>query len=226
MSGRTTRRYVLGGCAAVLGVGLAGCADDGESERDERRDEREGADDGDENTGGSDAEPGATDETGGADGNEGAGESSINYENSYVLEIDLHEAGSPDITQTIHEGDVYTRTEFGNGEVVESYRVDGDVYSVLEGGICVIEADPAAENSVPDIENPSGVEGSLSPSETTTIDGESVDVYEHPEDDARWYVSTETGYPVRFEMEVATVTYHSWGATEPITPPDMECREV
>lgn len=171
---------------------------------------------------------GCTGDDGGGDGSgngSGGDEREINYDESYVMEIDLHEAGTPEISQTHHEEDYYTRTEFGNGEVIESYYVDGESYAIVEGN-CILTDDPAAENSIPDIENPQGVHEQLEPTETTTIDGDSVEVYEHPEEDARWYVSTETGYPVRFEMPVATVTFHSWGDTEPIDAPDGACVEI
>ncbi|MCU4744780.1 hypothetical protein [Natronoglomus mannanivorans] len=201
MSGRVTRRRLLAACSVGIATGLAGCTgDDTESDGTSSRSD------------------GSTDSA-------GSGEDAIRYGNSYVAEIDLHEAGTPSITQTYHEGDYHTHTEFGNGEVIESYHVDGETYAIVSGN-CTIEENPPAENSVPDIENPRGVEEQLQPSETTTMNGESVEAYEHPEEDARWYVSTETGYPVQFEMDVATVTFHSWGETEPISAPDMECLEL
>ncbi|MWV38736.1 hypothetical protein [Natrialba sp. INN-245] len=213
MSERLTRRRLLILSGVGVATGLAGCTSDGGSEGDTSDDGNGNADS-------------STDEGDDAPGQHGTGSGGdINYGESYVSEIDLHEAGSPEISQTHHEGDHYTRTEFGNGEVVESYYVDGETYGIVEGN-CVITDDPAAETSVPDIENPQGVQDSLEATETTTLNGDSVEVYEHPEEDARWYVDAETGYPAQLETDVATVTFHSWGDTDPIDSPEGECIEL
>lgn len=201
MRDRLTRRQLLALSGLSVTTGLAGCTGDGND----------------------DTTP-STDENSDRNGQGGSG-GEISYGTSYVAEIDLKEAGTPEITQTHHEGDYYTRTEFGNGEVIESYYVDGESYGIVSGN-CTITDEPAAETSVPDIENPQGVQGQLEPTETTTLDGYSVEVYEHPEEDARWYVDTETGYPVQFEMQVAKVTFHSWGETDPIEAPNGECIEI
>lgn len=212
MSDRVTRRRLLAASSAGLVTGLAGCTGGDDTEGDGTSGSS------DENSNGEGSENGGT-------GSDGSGEGAIRYGDSYVSEIDLHEAGTPSITQTHHEGDYHTHTEFGNGEVIESYHVDGETYAIVSGN-CTIEEEPPAENSVPDIENPQGETDQLQPSETTTLNGESVEVYEHPKEDGRWYVSAETGYPVQFEMDVSTVTFHSWGETEPISAPDMECLEL
>lgn len=213
MSDRLTRRRLLAVSGVGLVTGLAGCSGDNGTSDDYAGDDGTGDDDD------------STDGNGGASDQNGGSEDEINHDGSYVSEINLHEAGTPDISQTFHEGDRYTRTEFGNGEVVESYYVDGESYGIVDGN-CIITDDPAAENSVPDIQNPQGIRDELERSETTTLDGESVDVYDIPGEDARWYVSAETGYPVQLEMEVATVTFHSWGDTDPIEAPDGECIEI
>lgn len=37
-------------------------------------------------------------------------------------------------------------------------------------------------------------------------------------------MSASSGYPLRYEDdEGGAVTFHSWGATEPIAAPDMDC---
>jgi hypothetical protein len=41
-----------------------------------------------------------------------------------------------------------------------------------------------------------------------------------------FYVSAETGYLRRVEGAWGTATFHSWGETEPISKPDMDCQEV
>ncbi|THE66703.1 hypothetical protein D8Y22_00810 [Salinadaptatus halalkaliphilus] len=210
MSDRVTRRRLLAVCGVGVATGLSGCTGSDVGSETETGDQN-----------------GTTDTTDGAehDGGGDSGETQIRYGTSYIAEITLHEAGTPEITQTLHDGDHYTRTVLGDGEVLESYYVDGKSYSIVQGN-CLVDEEPAAETSIPDIQSPSGQTGTLSASETTTIDGESVEVYTHPEDDASWYVSTETGYPVQFESAVATVRYHSWGDTDPISPPDMECLEM
>lgn len=203
MSERLTRRRLVALSGLGVAIGLAGCTS-GDGGGDGTGDDGNG-------------------DTTGQNGDGSGGD--INYGESYVSEIDLKEAGTPEISQTHHGEDYYTRTEFGNGEVVESYYVDGESYGIVSGN-CVITDDPAAETSVPDIENPQGIQGQLEPTETTTLDGDSVEVYEHPEEDATWYVDTETSYPVQLEMPVATVTFHSWGETDPIDAPDGECIEI
>jgi len=210
MSEQLTRRRLLALSGIGVVTGLAGCTGSDDSPNDD------GTGTTDDSADGNGSE---TDQDGGGSGDD------INYADSYVLEIELHEAGTPDISQTYHEGDRYTRTEFGDGEVIESYHIEGESYGIVDGN-CIITDTPAAENSVPEIQNPQGVQEQLEPTETTTIDGNTVDVYEHPEEDARWYVDTETGYPVQFEMSVATVTFHSWGDTSPIEAPDGECIEI
>ena len=222
MSDRLSRRRLLAISVATVAAGLSGCTDDGNVDGTSDDDSGNGAsgdrrDDADSSTNDNDADGSDEDGTGPSD--------DTGHASSYVLEIDLHEAGAPEISQTYHEGDRYTRTEFGNGEVIESYYVNGTSYGVV-GGNCIITNDPAAENSVPDIEDPQGIQDRLERTETTTLDGDSVEVYEIPDEDARWYVSTETGYPVKLETEAATVTFHSWGETDPIEAPDGECTET
>ncbi|MCW8172093.1 hypothetical protein D8S78_03335 [Natrialba swarupiae] len=121
MSERLTRRRLLILSGVGVATGLAGCTSDDGSDGDTSDDGNGNADS-------------STDEGDDAPGQHGTGSGGdINYGESYVSEIDLHEAGSPEISQTHYEGDHYTRTEFGNGEVVESYHVDGETYGIVEG---------------------------------------------------------------------------------------------
>lgn len=149
----------------------------------------------------------------------------LNWGQSYIIEIDFSGAQSGTVTQTVHEGDNHIVADFG-GVQGESYSVDGTEYEVV-GGQCLIRSDSNIADQTPDLGDPSGGGPDIEPTETTTVDSEPVYVFDMPsQENARWYVSTNTGYPVRFETEVFTARFHSWGETEPISPPDMNCREV
>jgi hypothetical protein len=41
-----------------------------------------------------------------------------------------------------------------------------------------------------------------------------------------YYVSAETGYPVRFESPDSDIRFHSYGDVDPVEAPDMDCQEI
>ncbi|WP_254864638.1 hypothetical protein [Halovivax gelatinilyticus] len=231
MRGRPTtrRRLVVVGATSAL-AGLAGCSTDGDDavETDDGDDD-DSSTDGDDDDSSTDGEP--TSDTD-ANGRGDVGDpddvdlaSALEWERSYVVEIEFDGTGPGELTQTVHEGDTHVRLEFDHGQVVETYDVDGVTYEVLDGQ-CVVRSEADAVEEAPDVREPSG-HPDASPSETTTIDGETVYVFEIELDDAaaRWYLSAETGYPVKLEASTFTATFHSWGETSAIDPPEMACQE-
>lgn len=253
MTGKSTRRRWLTLCGIGLSVGLAGCSSDeagddsgplsdmGSDQRDDGGSQDEnggesnggsgegasgdgtsgGGDDGDGTSeGGNDGDSGTDSEPGTATLSE-----TINWEPSYIVEISFSGDRSGTVTQTVHEGDIHIVADFGSLQG-ESYTVDGEKYEIV-GGQCIVRSDSQIENQSPDVGDPSGSAPEIEATETTTTDGEPVYVFEMPsQEDGRWYVSRNTGYPVRFEIESFTARFHSWGETDPISPPDMNCREV
>lgn len=233
MTPRSTRREWLMLCGVGAVTGLAGCSGDGSDDAGngaQSGDDHENGDaggDGDEsggNGGGSNE-----DDQDGTGSDQGAGSATtLNWNPSFVVEMELDSEGAPEITQTVHDGDTHVHAELATGEVLESYRIENETYSVIDG-MCLLEEEPAAEDEAPDVEEPDSLGVELTDLETTTIDGESVYIFEPDGDedgDVTWYVSTETGYPVRFVAPNHTADFHSWGETEPISPPDMTCVEV
>lgn len=133
-----------------------------------------------------------------------------------------------------HGSDFYQRIEpDSTNNVFEIYHVDGDDYVVLSETQCLVNPGSAAK---PDSGTDSDAEeygskpdANLRPSGTTTIDGETVYVFEVTGEDVegKWvlYVSASTGYLRRVETDNATVDFYDWGDVDPISIPD-ECGGV
>jgi hypothetical protein len=236
-----TRRRVLTGCAAGL-VALAGCSDDGDGGDDA------GAGAGtptEEDAGGVGAET-ATDDaadaetatdtdaaTGGDGGDRQGFREAVRFEESFAMSGTFQENGQTGEFDARFDGaDLYWRFETDQG-VVETHRVGGDFY-VVSDGQCF--RNPGQEFGVEGIE-PQEFESSseelpdAEPSGTTTIDGETMLVYEFEsgavdgvQGAATYYVSAETGYVRRVETGSGVLNFHSWGAVDPVTAPDMNCR--
>ncbi len=245
MTGELSRRQLLTVGGVALFTGLAGCSGNGD---DESTTAGAGQDDdsglGEPDQSDSDSSPDETgqagddssaDETGQREDDDGGDDRTVestavlsdvtNWEPSYAVDIEYLEGEAEELTQTVHEGDSHIVVDIG-GMRAEAFRVDGESYEVVEGQ-CFIRPNPEAEDQVPEVDDPSTDAPDIESSETTTVDGESVYVFEMPsEEEATWYVSTETGYPVRFEAPVYIATFHSWGETDPISAPDMNCQEI
>ncbi|MFP9060695.1 hypothetical protein ACLI4R_09210 [Natrialbaceae archaeon A-chndr2] len=238
----TRRQYLALGGMGVL-VGLAGCSsegpsdDSGETSTDDDEqgsDEDESASGGDDSSGGGDGSDGEDDSA--TDGENGdtyptEGEPTdavmrevLNWTGSYVMDVEFTGDQAGGLTQTVHKGDSHIVMDLG--VEAEAYEVDGVKYEVAAGQ-CVIRAEPEATQQAPDVADPSADAPSVEATEITTREGKPVYVFELPGPDAgTWHVSTETGYPVQFETTSFVATFHSWGETDPISPPDMNCQEV
>ncbi len=141
------------------------------------------------------------------------------WESSYVMELAVP-LGSG--TVRFYEDDSYTAWSV-NGMEMEVYRIGTEEYIVVDGE-CFI---PTGSSDEEIFEPERLVEefGDVTPDEVVTIDGQ--EAYRFTVDDGSLYLSTDTGYPIQFESDDdgGIIQFHSWGETEPISPPDMECIE-
>ena len=231
-SGSLTRRRVLVGAVAGT-VALAGCSDDG---TDEPADAGAGEGDGETESTGDEMDTETADEGMTETADEAATNQSyreaVRYENSVEITGTFEQDGrTTDIKGRFNGGNAYWRTEV-DGQVSEIYMVDGDQYTVSDGecyrntgqqggsGGFDLGSFDSDTSELPDVT----AEG------TTTIEGETMLVYEFAseaasgfESEATYYVSRETGYLRRVESDSGTIDYHSWGSADPVSPPDMDC---
>ncbi|MDG5760520.1 hypothetical protein QA600_14365 [Natronococcus sp. A-GB1] len=240
------RRRVLR-VAGVAGiVAVAGCAggdtDDGD-ESDDTGDDANGPDDAtDDEDDADDAE--AEDDDDADDEDEGEGDArfgeTVRMADAYAYEAEMEVEGERvEWIGRVHGEDSYMRLE-GDEGTRESYVIGDETYWV-EGDECflmgpgeAIQEDPEAEDlEDPDFEDETTEHAELEPAGTDEIDGEQVYVFEllaaedgAVDEDTTYYVSVDTGYIHRIEFEEGTMDFHSWGAVDPIEPPEMECMEI
>lgn len=239
----TRRRYVqLLGVSVALG--LAGCTgdpdddatagdddasepgqtepeDDGDSAATDNGDNGEAADDDD----GAVTDDGSDSETADDDTGEGEREDMprlrdvFAWDESHVMEVTAPEGTGRTVS---YRGDTYT-TWSSEGDTFEMYRIGEDTYTVMDGQCIKMSFDTPAEDTF-DPEQPEEDDTEYVASGMTTINGEHV--YQFNIEEGRYYLSVATGYPVRWESDDGfAVDFHSWGNTDPISPPDMECTE-
>lgn len=232
-----TRRHVLVGVGAAGALALAGCLDGGAEDPDDA-----GAGTGDDGAGTTETSMGAeTDPTGtetdvtGADADETLErfQQVVRAEDAFAMSGTFTaENATVDMEGRFDGTNMYLRIE-QDGQVFESYRVDGDHY-LVSGGRCFTDPQQSVEPSGVDPENVPERTGELPdvrPVGRTTIDGEAMLVYEFDaseaaagtEQDVTYYVSADTGYLRRVEGEFGVLDYHSWGDVAAISPPDMDC---
>lgn len=238
------RRFLA---ATVVGAtgGLTGCLDGDGDENGDQNETEDGAEDGEN---GDDEAPGGTDgedtETDGGDGDTD-GESvsfggvyRIDPVEEFAFESEVKDGGST-ATGRHYQGDTYVQfeTEQGTGEY---YKVGDDQYIVSEEmGMCIenpgSDMTPSEEESEVDTgEYESDVQeySTLSPTGTTTIDGEQVYIFElTPEmtghqETTTYYVGVNSGYLRRVETSRRVVDLHSWGEVKPVETPDMDCQDM
>lgn len=163
----------------------------------------------------------------------------ISYESNYTVEVEYSDPNSDEAgtgTARYHGDDYYLWIDSDSLDgIYEVYHVDDDTYVVIDGQTCFLnpgasvrpdsdvesQSDAEAQGSKPDAD--------LRPSGTTQIDGETVYVFEVTGQDIEgsltFYVSASTGYLRRVEGIWGTATFHSWGETEPISAPDIDCQK-
>jgi hypothetical protein len=223
----TTRRRWVALCGGAALAGLAGCADDtgGGGGGDEPAGEDDGGDGGDGSAGGD----GGDADGGGASGDGDAFGDVVQFESSFRMEGYFEQENGPrnEMVGRIDGNDSYWRFET-DGEVSEIYSVDGDSYFV-SGDQCTLNAGagPNQGFTADQFEEDRSAQAEVTPTGRDTIDGEDVLVYEitSGEDDVTYYISADTGYPVRVETTNGAFDFSSWGDVEPVGTPDMECQE-
>lgn len=235
-----SRRWYLHFVGAGAVLGLAGCSDtsnDGGDDDTDTGDDGSDDEDGAADTGGTgegDGETGNDDGTGDDDDTDDDDDEGTDgprlrdvfrWENAYVMEIESDEFTG---TWRFHDDDWHL-TATSNGDVSETYSIgtaEGRDTYVVSDGQCFKTATPGPGDDAFDPEDPADDDKEYYASDRTTIDGEEVSVFEI--EDGTYYISVGTGYPVRFESAQGeeVVQFHSWGSTDPITPPAIDCVET
>lgn len=225
------RRRLLA-LTATGATGLAtGCVGNGDG----------GEDDGNETNGGDGGSDGDDGEgTGDSDGGNDAGAEDVSLGDSFEMNeafaFETERTGDQGGTLSgrFRDGNVYVEIQTEQG-TSEFYNIDGDQYFVMNGGRCIRNP---GENMSPDdggvnpeeYENDVQEYSDLSPTETTTIDGEEVYVFEIPgasdEGSLTYYVGVDSGNLRRVNSSGTVTNFHSWGDVEPVEAPDMECQDM
>ena len=240
----------VGGIAAI--AGCTGDDDDSDDSGDPFADDADDADDGvfggdddsdDAPVGGADDsaddEPGDTADDADDNGEgPGLGGTDLQFSDSFIVEATVQDEMMGEIKMTMHQRgeDYYQKIEGVEGAgQMEMYRIDGDVYQVFDDQCFKDDMDAETPDLETDIESDDEFMNALDsgPTDTGTIDGEPVDIYEidaseipHQDEDMTVYVSSSTGYLRRIETESMVMDFHSWGDVSSISPPDMDCQEM
>lgn len=244
MDEKLNRRQYVQLCGAALVVGVAGCTDSGDNNTESAgdnpdTDDNTNSDDGtsgnetdeisgdepDDDTSDTDEDEGGDSDDGDEDEAETAPrlEDVFNWTDSYVMAIESDEFEG---TWRFNDRNwQFTTTTDGQTSETYSIRTDsGRVTYVISQGQCFKTERTNQTEDRFDPEEPVDDDQEYVATGQTTIDGKRV--YEFEIEEGVYYVSVETGYPVRYEFtDGGTVEFHSWGETEPITAPEMECTE-
>lgn len=205
----TRRRAVLKGLAATPAMGaLAGCSLSGDEAIVE------------------DLDRGDTTDFAGA----------MRFAEAYAMTVRRERDGTASVTGRFHADDrVLEVTDEGERAGATTYLVDGTGYVVTNGRCVEYPNLGAGVESVASVDAEAVPDGQRDPelvvTDQTTVDGREALVFERPaadladdEPSPAYYVDTETRYPLRIETPTATVEYDSWGAVDPIEPPDRDCQ--
>jgi hypothetical protein len=182
------------------------------------------------------------DETGGPDTADGdaAGESTpgptlgeaLNVTDSFRYRYELDRTSDGDPVGVVQAGRYYEGDYFGNelhkdGDV-DLYGVDGEYYVVDAGGCDELPFEVGSPRDPGFWVQQDAMNLSLRPTNTTTVDGERVYVYES-ETDARtsygypgpftYYVRVETGHLLRQESPSFRMDTYDWGHDEAVETP-------
>lgn len=211
-----------------------GASDDGDDSTDATDDVVDVTDDDSDSTDGTDDDPvdepdDPLEEYDPVDGGPSIG-SLLTWDTSYTLEFEMRRINPTQFAgpgeQVAYDGDFHHTIETEDG-AVEFYGF-GDVgYYVYDGYCSRGELDDVEPHVLDPNRRPDAIFPEIEPAAQTTIDGESVYVYEIPASPANtfWYLEMDTGYPVRFDSQRITAEFDSWNQTSPISPPDMDCEE-
>jgi hypothetical protein len=116
-----------------------------------------------------------------------------------------------------------------------TYLVDGTGYVVTDERCVEYSNLGAGVESVASIDPEAAPDDQRDPdlvvTDLTTVDGQEVLVLERAaadlaahEPSPTYYVDATTRYPLRIETPTVTVKYDSWGAVDPLEPPDRDCQ--
>lgn len=215
---------------------------EGSGDADSDGDDSDGGDS-DGTTGGTSDGDGDTDGSGTGDGTGGGTDGTNTLGNAFAMteefafDAELRGEQQGTMTGRFSQGNMYLQFESDEG-TFEFYIVGDNQYMVMSGQgqeFCIRNPDrslPEESQIDPDdYESEVSEYSDLTPTGTTTIDGERVHVYElTPEmtgqsETVTYYVSIDTGHPRRVESADAVVDFHSWNNVDSIEAPDMNCQE-
>lgn len=241
------------------GDGTEDGAEDGDGgdgeDADGGMDEDGGDGDGDDGGGGTDdgstgdgGEPGETTDDGSTDDGTGDGTDggmmstslgdAFGMTQEFAFDAEVEGEQQATVSGRFHQGDMYMEfeSEEGGGEF---YMVGDSQYIVSSGqgeDFCMQNPDttPPGENQVDpgNYESEVSEYSDLTPTDTDTIDGEEVYVYELDPDmtgqseTVTYYVGVDSGYLRRVETAESTVNFHSWNDVDPVEAPDMDCQDM
>jgi hypothetical protein len=232
------RRFLAATAAATAGV-TTGCTGNGGGDGDGEGDGNETA--GGTENGGQEGQTGGEEtssETGGTSEGEVRFGDVFSMGESFAFDVEPNEDQGGTVSGQFYQGNV--RVEFENEQGSgEFYSIDGDQYFVMEGeGTCIKNPSEGMAPEDSQVE-PEGYESDaeeyadLTPTETTTVDGNQVYVFEvtsettgGTETTTTYYVGVDSGNLRRVEAQGSVTNFHSWGEVEPIEAPDMECRDM
>ncbi len=249
-----TRRRFVGAVGTLAALSLAGCLGDGGTDGDDSTSDDDddpgddGTDDGDDSTGDDTDDDGTgddgTDDDGSTDGDtdDGSGDDGdagqptfwdhITFEEAYVFEVSTGD-DRPPMSGRFDGEHMYWRAE-QDGQVMELYLIEEDLYLVENGEDCIIMS-PDEDNPAPEPPDETDPEAGLSEQAsvervgTDTIDGDAVVVYEltaeERDETATWYLLEDSGRPRRLEAEEVTIDW-TYQDVPPVEAPDIECEEL
>jgi hypothetical protein len=156
----------------------------------------------------------------------------LNVTDSFRYRYELDKTSDGDPVGVVQAGRYYEEDYFGNelhkdGDV-DLYGVDGEYYVVDDGGCDELPFEVGSPRDPGFWVQQDAMNLSLRPTNTTTVDGERVYVYES-ETDARtsygypgpftYYVSVETGHLLRQESPSFRMDTYDWGHDEAVETP-------
>lgn len=233
MQSEVSRRHYVQILGVSAALGVAGCTDSSDDAGTNGGGDESGSGQDDDGVGtgqdsdgtNGDGSNGSTDDTGSSTGDDTTEQPTdsprlrdvFNWTDSYIMEMTSTEGTGRNV---FYQGDSYSKWETDD-MTFESYQIGGDSYSVFDGECYRYASEPLEDDFDPAEPAEDGEE--YYSTGIGTIDGQ--DVYEFDLGDGLYFLSVSTGYPVRFVSDDGVVDFHSWGATSPISPPDMDCIE-
>jgi len=174
-----------------------------------------------------DREPGDVTSFGGA----------MRFGEAYAMTVTATATGETTLTARFDGSNRYLRYD-EDGTTVESFLVDGEGYTVVDGDCTRYPDLDAGRRAVESVAEPEGATVSTQVAVTgrTEVEGRSVVVFEPDESastadtdvgsSATYYVDEASRYPSRIETAASVVEYRDWNAVAAVEPPDGDCRSA